>query len=277
MGNELFSEHAERARRCQWHLRDLPWDEPIAFCGSTRRERTICKLDMLDVTEALYHFQLGARTRMGQHMISAWTGDDGLAECVEWHDIDENRHLRALRRLTGRLKVSGDPLTTRKQTSSPAKMWGIGRNGNGAALSEHSIVNLLIDEAVTGSLFGSVSRRSHVPLVRAVCGACADDDHRHGEYLVALLRTRLEGTHPARVMAIQTKAVRHVARLQGAFRPYLRAFAGATHSDTASVATELFRSISKVLGELGPAWNKYPPARLVHTADRSPWLLWLLR
>ncbi|MCU0694850.1 MAG: hypothetical protein MUF54_26045 [Polyangiaceae bacterium] len=274
MGNGLFSEHADRARRGQWRIPDLPWDEPVRYCGESRRERTICKLDMLEVSEAMYHFQLGARARMGDYMVLSWDRDSAFLECLEWHDTDEIRHLRGLRRLIEALRQSGDDLPAAKKKPPPSHLWNVARSSPDSWDTNALLVDLLVDEAASRALYAAVARRSHVPLVRAVFAACGEDDMRHEEYMLTFLRARLAHR---RLLTLQMRAVAHVALLQSAYRPYYASFAGATHSTRESVAIELFRAASRVLGELGPAWKKLPPARVLHAADRSPWLLWLLR
>jgi hypothetical protein len=277
MTKEWFAEHAERGRRGQWRLEELPWDEPVEFCGASEREKTINKLDLIDVAQAMYHFQLGARIRMGDHISRAWSDEEALAECLEWHDIDEQRHLRGLRRLMITLRSAGNAVGMNNNKVDPRRMWRVAQTSPLKLDDERLLMNLLVDEVVAHTLFDAVGRRCHVALARALFQSCADDERRHIDYLLALHRMR--GIHGGLldITRLQAGSVAHIARVQGAFRPYLRAFAGATHDTPEGVATEIFRSVSQVLSGLGPAWDRYPLARLIHTADRSPWLLWVLR
>ncbi len=277
MATEMFAEHAERGRRGQWRLEEMPWDEPIEFCGSTEREKTLNKLDLIDGAQAMYHFQLGARIRMGDYISRAWSSEEALAECLEWHDIDEQRHLRGLRRLTVTLEAAGNDVRVINNKTDPRRMWRVSQTGPLRLDDDRLLLNLLVDEVVSKTLYEAVGRRCHLPLARALFQSCAQDEERHVEYVLALHRSRGVSHRALETTRLQAGAVAHVARIQGAFRPYFRAFAGITHDTTEAVATEIFRSISKVLSTLGPGWEGYPLARLIHTADRSPWLLWILR
>lgn len=278
MGMDPYSELAEHARRGQWRLPDLPWDEPVKFAGSTRRERLLCKFDLLDASEALYHFKLGARRRMGELYLRAWTEHDQLTECLEWLDTDELRQLKALRRLHKALFAAGQDGPDGKRRASPERMWSVSKCPRGMPMDVESLaLRLLVDEAVTHNLFRSMARQSHVPLARAVFNVCARDDERHGQLMKAMLGEGLVKANPVRVVALQGVVIAYVARLQNAFRPYFRSYASVTGTTTENVASDIFRAISGAVGDLGPAWVRYPTARIVHSADRSPWMLWLLR
>lgn len=277
MGMDAFVEHAERARHGQWAVDELPWDEPLEFCGANLREQTICKLDMLDVAEAMYHLELGARVRMGDFMLRSWSADAARTECVEWHDADEQRHVRVLRRLIDRLTDAGEPVPARTHKASPKRMWRVACSSRDRLSNDTMLLNMLVDEAVCKTLYEALARRSHIPLIRATYAACAADEDRHMQYLLALCRARLREHNGLAASAMQARVVAHVAQVQSAFRPYLGSFAGACHSTPESVASEIFRAVSHVLSDLGPKWQRSPVTRLVHTADRSPWLIWLLR
>lgn len=277
MAKQLFADHAERGQRGQWQLEDLPWDEPVEFCGESAREKALNKLDLLEVAQSLYHFQLGARIRMGDHLVRSWLDDEPLAECLEWHDLDDQRHIRGLRRLMVTLRNAGPDISRNATKIDPRRMWQVSHGAPSRPDDDRLLLRLLVDEFVCRALFGQVGRRSHVPLVKALFNACAQDDERHVGYLSDLHRSRSAASGTLGRTLQQASTVAHVARVQNAFRPYLRSFAGATHSSHDDVAIEIFRAISQGLSATGPAWERSPLARLIHTADRSPWLLWLLR
>lgn len=278
MGLDRYADLAEQARRGQWRLGDLPWDEPVKFSGSSRRERLLCKLDLVDAGEALYHFKLGARKRMAELHTRAWTEDHRMAPCVEWMDADELRQLQSLRRLLEAVRSADAEGPEAKRRASPRRMWRVSRSSRpGRTALPPLAVRMLVDEAAAHTLFRTLARDSHVPLVRAVTSLCAEDDDRHRHLLKSLIRDEIEEASPAQTVALQGIAIAHIARLQSALRPYFRSFASVTHSTTANVASEIFRAIAESLGDLGPAWVRYPTARIVHGADRSPWMLWLLR
>lgn len=277
MARELFAEHAERGRRGQWRLEELPWDEPVAFCGASERERTINKLDIIDAAQAMYHYQLGARIRMGDFISRPWSAEEAMAECLEWHDIDEQRHLRGLRRLVVTVRAAGNSVGVVSDKTDPRRMWRVAQTGPLRLDDQRLLLNLLVDEVVAKTLYDAVGKRCHLPLARALFQSCGQDEERHIEYLMALYRARGPSAGALDATRLQAGAVAHVARIQSAFRPYFRSFAGITHDTSEGVATEIFRAISRTLSSLGPAWERYPLARLIHTADRSPWLLWILR
>lgn len=278
MGKMLFSHHADQALRGQWRLNDLPWDEPVRLGGASRRERLLCKLDLLDICEAMYHFKLGARARMGELHVRAWSEENQLSECLEWLDADELRHLTALRKLHAALRQAEKESPDGQRRPAPSRMWKAHKCPRQRKLGAPTLaLRTLVDEAITKTLFRSVARGNHVPLVRAVFGSCERDDERHVAMLTDMLVPWVADMNPVLVVALQGEVIAHVARLQAAFRPYFRPFASVTGSTTESIASELFRSVSQAVTGLGPAWVRYPTARIVHTADRSPWMLWLLR
>jgi hypothetical protein len=277
MVDDVFRGHAERARRGQWNLEELPWDEPIELCGASKRERLMCKLDMIELANAMYHFQLGARIRMGDQLVRAWPPAEHLADCMEWHDLDEQRHVRGLRKLLARLAASGDPVPPRNEHQDPARLWSVTYSSRERLDADRVLMNMLVDESVAQALFELVAKLGHVPLVRALFDACAQDDARHFGYLVDLARQRFDARAPRLLPVLQARVVAHVANLQSAFRPHLGAFAGASHSSRENVASGIFRAASRALGDIGPEWQRGAVTRLVHSADRSPWLVWLLR
>ena len=220
MGLNRYENLAEQARRGQWRLRDLPWDEPLRFSGSNRRERLLHKLDLLDAGEALYHFTLGTRKRMAELHLRAWTDDHRTASCLEWMDADELRHLQALRRLLETLHAAEREAPEAKRRANPRRMWRVSlapRTG-GSTLAPLAI-RMLVDEAAGHALFRTLARESHVPLVRAISAVCAEDDIRHRRLLQSLIRDDLDGNHPVRTIGLQGVAIAHIARLQSAFRP----------------------------------------------------------
>jgi hypothetical protein len=256
----------------------LPWDEPVKLPGGSRRERLLAKLDLIEACEAVYHLKLGARTRMGALFLRAWRDDSAVVDCLEWLDADELRHLRCLRQLEHAIRSAEQDGPETERRAEPARMWSVGRCPAGAPAELDALaLRALVDEAATQCLLLSMSRQTRVPLARAVFSSCARDDGRHAALLGAIATQALEGTGPVHVVRMQGLVIRHVARLQSALRPYFPSFAAVTGGTIENVASELFRAVSQVVGELGPAWVRYPTARVVHAADRSPWMLWLLR
>jgi hypothetical protein len=277
MSGPLFESHAERARRGQWGIEDLPWDEPIRFPGASKREQMLCKLDTVDLANAMYHLQLGARMRMGDHLLRSWRHDPALLECMEWHDLDEQRHVRALRRLVDALSHRGESPARRGRPLSPERLWRVVYSSRERLSDERLLLHLLIDEAVSRTLFNLVASQSHMPLVRATFEACAQDDVRHVEYLSSMVDERFGSLGHREMALLHGAAVLHIARLQSALRPYVGSFAGGANSSAETIVTSIFGAASRVLDGLGPSWKNSTVMRLVHTADRSPWLLWLLR
>lgn len=274
---ELFESHADRARRGQWQASEMPWDEPVRLCGESKREQTLCKLDMLDVVTAMYHLQLGARGRLGRHMVRWWEQDDSMLSCMEWHDADEQRHVQVLRRLLRLIASKGEAVTRKNRPLDPKPLWEVTRGPTERLGADRLLLHMLIDESVSRALFAMVASESHVPLVRAVFDACAQDDARHVEYLTSMAAVRFDGVQPYLLAGLHASAVWHVSKLQGALRPYLSAFAGAAHTSQDRVVSTLFGAASRSLGDLGDGWKRAPLMRLVHEADHSPWLLWALR
>lgn len=274
---EQFESHADRARRGQWLVKDMPWDEPLRLCGENKREQTLCKLNMVDVVTAMYHLQLGARGRLGRHMVQWWEQDDAMLSCMEWHDADEQRHVQVLRRLLAAVSSKGETVTRNDRPLHPKPLWEVTRGPSERLGPDRLLLHMLIDEAVSRALFAIVARDSHVPLVRAVFDACAQDDGRHVDYLTSMAALRYEGVPSYVMVGLHASAVWHVSRLQGALRPYLSAFAGVTHSSQDRIVTTLFGAASRALGELGEGWKSAPLVKLVHGADHSPWMLWVLR
>jgi hypothetical protein len=277
MSGQLYESHAERARRGQWEIDDLPWDEPIRFCGSSKREQLLCKLDNVDLTNVMYHLQLGARMRMGDHMLRTWRNEPALLDCLEWHDIDEQRHVRVLRRLLTKLSGKGDAVARNDRPTSPASLWSATYSSREKLGADRMLLHLLIDEAVSRTLFNNVAARSRIPLVRAVFAACAQDDVRHVEYLTVLAKDRFDKLSLLESAALHAAAVLHLAKLQSAFRPYVGSFAHGVNGSADSVVSAVFGATSRVLSDLGPGWQRSPLMRIVHAADRSAWMLWLLR
>jgi hypothetical protein len=277
MIDEMFAGHAQRALRGQWKLEDLPWDEPLEYSGTTKRDRVICRLDTLDLTDALYHFLLGSRARMGDHVLRSWSEQESLKACVELHDGDQLRHVQGFRRLVGLLRKSDAATTPNGAPVQYARLWRATHLPRLGGDLDRMLIEMLVDEAVTRTLLLMVAGSSHVPLVRALFDTCAQDDVRHVDYLAALVRKRVEGLSGAQTAALQARTVVHVARLQSAFRPHFRSFASVSSCATDQVATEIFGAASRVIGDIGPSWQSSLIARLIHGADRSPWLLWLVR
>lgn len=278
MGTDRFTQRAVEARRGQWRLPDLPWDEPVKLAGASRRERMLCKFDLLDACDAIYHLKLGARKRMGEMFMRAWNDEEPLLESLEWLDTDELRHLRALRRLEGALRTAGREEPDNEHRTDPTRMWRVARCPRNRPTSVETLaLRMLVDESAGQCLLLAMSRQTRVPLARAVFAACAEDDGRHADLMSGLVLRATEQSSPVRVVAMQSILIAHVARLQSALRPYFRSFAGVTGGTTESIATDVFHAISHSVGKLGTAWTRYPTARVVHAADRSPWMLWLLR
>jgi hypothetical protein len=277
MSGQLFECHAERARRGQWTIEDLPWDEPIHFTGSSKREQMLCKFDTLDLASALYHLQLGARVRLGDHAVRSWNKDNALLECLEWHDADEQRHVCALRRLIHLLESKGETIARNNRPLSPDSLWRVTYSSKERLSDDRVLLNMLIDEAACRTLFGLIASSSGIPLVRAAFDACAQDDIRHVEYLSAMAVRRFNAIAQHEVAVLHGAAVLHTARLQSALRPFVGSFASVSRSSAEAVVSAVFGTTSRVLCDLGPSWRQSPVMRLVHTADRSPWLLWLLR
>jgi hypothetical protein len=277
MTGQLFESHAERARRGQWELEELPWDEPIHFCGASRRERLLCKLDTVDMVHVMYHLQLGARMRLGDYQVRAWRQDRDLLACVEWHDTDEQRHVRVLRKLIGTLTAKGESLERNDRPSSPEHIWKVAYSSRDRMNDERVLLHMLIDEAACRTLFAEVAARSRIPLVRAAFAACAQDDLRHGEYLTVLARERFEHLSSYALARLRASALMHVARLQSALRPHIPSFSGCGRGTPESVVAGVFAAASRALSELGPDWQRSALMRVVHVADRGPWMLWLLR
>ncbi len=65
MGSQRFSERAEEARRAQWRLNDLPWDERIRLAGDSRRERLLAKLDLLYLEAGRPHHRMSGMVGHG--------------------------------------------------------------------------------------------------------------------------------------------------------------------------------------------------------------------
>ncbi|HQK16917.1 MAG TPA: hypothetical protein PLJ27_05655 [Polyangiaceae bacterium] len=278
MGSQRFSERAEEARRAQWRLNDLPWDERIRLAGDSRRERLLAKLDLLGACEALYHLKLGARSRAGTLYFHTWKQDDPIIECLEWLDTDELRHLRTLRRLIQTVHSSEQEDIEAKPHADPTRMWRVGRNPRGGPSSlEAEELRALVDEATTRCLLSTISRQSRVPIVRAAFSSCARDDGRHIAFLSDLAKLSLNHDDTMHVVRMQGVVLRHIARIQSSLRPYFRVFAAVTDATIDNVASEVFRAVSAVVADLGTPWVRYPTARVIHEADRSPWMLWLLR
>ncbi|MBI5534637.1 MAG: hypothetical protein HY898_18065 [Deltaproteobacteria bacterium] len=273
----MFEGHAERARRGQWQIEDLPWDEPIRFCGTSKRDQILCKLDTVDLAGVMYHLQLGARMRMGDHLLRSWNHDRALLECLEWHDGDEHRHVRVLRRLIDALQSKGETPARNDRPLSPDRLWRVAYSSRERLSDDRVLLNMLIDEAVSRTLFGMVAGSSGIPLVRATFDACSQDDVRHVEYLTLMAARRFESLGSYELAFLHGAAVLHTARLQSALRPYIGSFAGASRQSAEAVVTAVFGAASRVLSDLGANWKQSPVMRLVHSADRSPWLLWLLR
>ena len=277
MGEVVFRAHADRARRGQWKLEELPWDEPIKFDGSSKRERVISGLDILDLSGVLYHFLLGSRLRMGHHVLHSWSEDESLQVCLEFHDVDEQRHVQAFRQLIALLHKTSHGMVGNGEAASHVRLWRVTYPSRGRLDADRMLVDLLVDEAVTRTLLLMIANSSHVPLVRAVFEACARDDVRHVEYLTTMAQARLEALSAARVAALQAHTVVHVGQVQSALRRHFRSFASVANSSTDQVASEIFGAASRAIGELGSSWRSSPLARMIHGADRSPWILWLLR
>lgn len=277
MSGQLYGSHAERAKRGQWEIGDLPWDEPIRFCGSSKREQMLCKLDTVDLTGVMYHLQLGARMRIGDHMLRTWCEDPALLDCIEWHDVDEQRHVCALRRLLSLLTSKGDTVQRNDRPRSQQKLWQVVYSSRERLGADRMLLHLLIDEAVFRTLFNDVGSKSRIPLVRATFEACAQDDVRHVEYLTVLAKERFGKLSAYELAPLHGAAVLHIARLQGALRPYVGSFSGCGRGTAQSVVSSVFGAASRVLSDLGPAWQDSPLMRVVHAADRSAWMLWLLR
>ncbi len=257
----------------------MPWDEPVKLPGGSRRERLLAKLDLIEACEAVYHLKLGARTRMGALFLRGWGNDGAVVDCLEWLDTDELRHLRSLRQLRHAVHTAEQDGPETERRADPSRMWSVGRcppRGTPSGLDALAL-RALVDEAATQCLLSTMSRQTRVPLARAVFSSCARDDSRHVSLLGALAAQSMEGTGPMHVLRMQGLVIGHVARLQNALRPYFPSFAAVTGGTIENVASELFRSVSQAVGDLGPAWVRYPTARVVHAADRSPWMLWLLR
>lgn len=275
MGEPSFQHHAERARRGQWEVDDFPWDEPLSLSSGSKREQTLSKLDLLDVMTSLYHLQLGARGRLGRQLVSWWGPDEALLSCMEWHDADEQRHVHVLRRLLSLVSSKGESVSRNDRPLDPSPLWRVARSGTGSA--DEALLHTLIDEAVSRTLFSRMATDNRIPLVRAVFDACAKDEARHVEYLTAMARLRFEGEPPHRLVKLHASAVWHVGRLLSAVRPYLASYAGATHSAQDQIASAMFGAASGALSALGDGWKTAPLMRLVHGADSSPWMLWILR
>ncbi len=275
MSEPSFQHHAERARRGQWEVHTLPWDEPLNLSSGSKREQTLSKLDLLDVVTSLYHLKLGARGRLGRQLVRWWGPDEALLSCMEWHDADEQRHVQVLRRLLSLVSSKGEQVSRNDRPLDPSPLWRVAADGKGAA--DQALLHTLIDEAVMRTLFSRVATDNRIPLVRAVFDAAAQDEARHVDYLTAMAILRFEGEPPHRLVKLHASAVWHVGRLLAALRPYLASFAGATHSSQDQIASAMFGAASNALSDLGEGWKTAPLMRLVHRADSSPWMLWILR